>query len=80
MIHACARPRSVTGNASGWTTNISAPAPDERDDVGTVVGGPQRGRAPQAALVDERAPVDGRALGEALADGSAADGLGRAAA
>src|SRR3954471_14800086 len=27
MIHACARPTSVTGNASGWTANISAPAP-----------------------------------------------------
>ena len=27
MIHACARPSSVTGNASGWTANISAPAP-----------------------------------------------------
>src|SRR5215470_2960883 len=37
MIHACARATSVTGNASGWTANSSAPAATNGTTCAVVV-------------------------------------------
>ena len=67
ITQACAKPASVTGSASGWTANSSAPAPMNGTTCAVVV-------AVHSAAVRFRrcsstigAPVDGRALGQPLA-------------